>query len=46
MTSHGSIFLTGGISRALVLSLAFIAENNNNLPLALRPCGKKFELGL
>ena len=40
MTSLDSIFFAGETSRALALSLAFTAENINNLPLALRTCEK------
>ena len=34
------IFSVGETSGALALSLAFTAENTNNLPLALRTCEK------
>ena len=40
MTSLDSIFFAEETIRALALSLAFTAENINNLPLAPRTCEK------
>ena len=41
MRSLDSLFFAGETSGAFALSLAFTAENMNNLPLALRTCEKK-----
>ena len=40
MTALDSIFFAGETSRALALSLAFTAENINNLPFTPRTCEK------